>query len=188
VLSIYVERVGGGWGDRHPAWRLSRQLSGGNLLEINAHELDFMLWLCGPARRVYAVGGTYLDHRLDYADAAFVAITFASGATGVLQSTAITTLGSYAGRFDCVDGSAVVKQLFGGEISYLLRSDGASTQTVTPDEMKTKNPVAAEVHAWLDSIVNDTPAPVPFEEARRNVAVAEAAYAAIETGEAQVVS
>ncbi len=182
--SLYVERVGGGWGDTHPAWRYSRQLSGGNLLEINAHEIDFMCWLAGPVSRVYAAGGNYCDDRLDFADAAFVALSFASGAAGVLQSTSITTLGSYAGRFDCRDGSALVKGLFGGEIQYKLRAAEAEAQVVSPEEMKTKNPVAAEVHAWLDSIAADQPVPVPFDQARHVVAVAEAAYESIATGRA----
>lgn len=37
-----------------PAWRRDHGRSGGVLLEINVHELDWMMWLGGEVRRVYA--------------------------------------------------------------------------------------------------------------------------------------
>lgn len=182
VHSIYVERIGGGWGDNHPAWRLSRKLSGGSLLEINAHELDWMIWITGRVKRVSASGGQYLDDRLDYPDATFVALTFENGACGVLQSTAITTLPSYACRLDCADGSAVAPKFFGGEITFKARAAESETETIQPDQVEV--PVKAEMRAFTDAIRNDTPTPIPFEQARHTVAVAEAAYLSIETGQA----
>ncbi|MBI2301689.1 MAG: Gfo/Idh/MocA family oxidoreductase [Armatimonadetes bacterium] len=178
VFSIYVERVGGGWGDKIQPWRLSRDLSGGSLLEINAHELDFMLWLAGRVKRVSAAGGNYCDSRLDYPDMAWVALTFESGACGVLQSSHITTLGSYAARIDGQHASAVIPQLFGGPIT--LKPRDGETVTVEPEPVET--PVKAEIRAFVEAIVNDTEPPVPFEQARHTVAVAEAASTSIATG------
>ncbi len=183
VLSLYVERISSGWGANAAPWRVSRKLSGGTLLEINAHELDFMLWLAGPVKKVMAVGGQMLDQRLDYPDCAWVSMTFESGAVGVLQSTGVTTLNSYAARFDCANGSATVANLFGGEITYKTRDGGAEAQVMKPDKVET--PVLGEMRSFVQSILDDAPATaVPFEEARRTVAVAEAAYTSIETGEA----
>lgn len=182
VISMYVERLGDGWGDNHPAWRLSRAQSGGIILEVNAHEIDFMLWLAGPVTSVYAIGRRALDARLDYPDIAHVSLTFAGGAVGVLQSSNIATLGSYAGRFDCHNGSAVVSQLFGGAITWLPR-DGGDKQEVSPEEMKGEDPVRAEMRAFVDSVVNGTPPAVPFEQARDVVAVGQAVYDSIDSGE-----
>jgi predicted dehydrogenase len=181
VLSMYVERLGGIWA-RQPEWRLSRAQSGGTLLEINAHELDFMLWLAGPVKSVCAVGGRMIDEALDYPDIAFVNMTFASGAVGVLQSSHLATLGSYTGRFDCREGSAVVPQLFGGDVTYKLRG-ADETLTVTGAEMAVETPVLGEVRAFVKAIREDGPSPVPFGEARMNVAVACAAYESIERGQ-----
>lgn len=185
IQSIYVERVGGGWGKNHPSWRLSRELSGGTLLEVNAHEIDFMTWLAGPVTRVMAVGGQMADERLDYPDVTWVSMTFASGAVGVLQSTNITTLGSYAGRFDAEGGSALVTQLFGGPITFKARAEGAEVETITPEPVE--NPVLAEMRAFVTAIIQDTEPPVTFAQARHTVAIAEAAYTSIETGEAVVI-
>jgi predicted dehydrogenase len=181
VLAMYVERLGGLWGEGHPAWRLSRELSGGTLLEINAHELDFMLWLAGPVKQVSAVGGRMLDERQDYPDVAFVSMTFASGAVGVLQSSHLATIGSYAARFDCRDASAVVEQLFGGEVVY-QRREAAESEKVTPAEMAVETPVLGETRAFVKAIREDLPSPVPFAEAKHNVEVANAAYESIATG------
>ncbi|NUP98929.1 MAG: Gfo/Idh/MocA family oxidoreductase [Armatimonadetes bacterium] len=182
VLGMYVERLGARWAASHPTWRLSYKLSGGALMEINAHEIDFMLWLAGPVKRVSAVGGQMLEDRTDYPDLVFVSMTFESGAVGVLQSSSIATLGSYAGRFDCMDGSASVAQLFGGPITYKLR-DSDETKTVTPEEMKVETPVLGEVRAFLEALRNGSEPPVTFQDGRAAVQVAEAAYQSVESGQ-----
>lgn len=181
VLAMYVARLGGGWGDSHPAWRYSYKLSGGTLMEVNAHELDFMIWLAGPVKRVYAVGGQMLEKGIDYPDVAMVSMTFESGAVGVMHSSNITQLGTYEARFDCMDGSAVVQKLFGGPIAYKLR-DGSDAAEVTPEEMKVEAPVKGEMRAFVDAIVNDTTPPITFQDGRNVVAVAEAAYKSVESG------
>lgn len=182
VLAMYVARLGGPWGDNHPAWRFSYKLSGGTLMEVNAHELDFMIWLAGPVKRVYAVGGQMLARDLDYPDVAMVSLTFESGAVGVMHTSNITQLGTYEARFDCMDGSAVVPKLFGGEVQYKLR-DGSETAVVTPEEMKVETPVKGEMRAFVDAILNDTTPPITFHDGRAVVAVAEAAYKSVESGE-----
>ncbi|MCC7491993.1 MAG: Gfo/Idh/MocA family oxidoreductase [Fimbriimonadaceae bacterium] len=182
VRSIYVERLGSGWGANSAPWRYSRELSGGTLLEVNAHELDFMLWVAGPVKRVMAVGGQMVDLRSDYPDCTWVSLAFESGAVGVLQSTGVTTLPSYAARLDCEHGSATAASFFGGEITYKLWEPGAETQTLKPDKVET--PVLGEMRAFVTAIRDDTATAVPFREARRTVAVVEAAYHSIATGQA----
>ncbi len=181
ALSLYVERLSGGWGTKHPSWRYSRKLSGGTLLELNAHEIDWMLWVAGPVKRVYAVGGQMLTKSTDYADVAWVSMNFASGAVGVLQQNDITQLGSYQVRLDCRDGSATVAQFFGGEITWRSRDEGAEPQVLKPNQVEV--PVKGEMRAFVEAIRNDTETAVPFEQARRVVAVANAAYESIETGQ-----
>ena len=46
---MMVHRIGGPWrsGGSYVPWRLERAKSGGSLMEINAHEIDFMRWTCG---------------------------------------------------------------------------------------------------------------------------------------------
>ncbi|HAZ62427.1 MAG TPA: hypothetical protein DCZ72_02275, partial [Armatimonadetes bacterium] len=158
VLTMYVERRQGNW-EGHPSWRLSLEKSGGTLLEVNAHELDFMLWLGGPAKTVYAVGANRIERAQDYPDFAHVSITHQSGAISVLSSSNIAVLGSYDGRFDCAHGSAVVDALFGGEIRYALRN--GESGTVSPEEMKVETPVTGEVRALVEAIRAGKPSPVP---------------------------
>jgi predicted dehydrogenase len=44
------------------------------------------------------------------------------------------------------------------------------------------NPVRAELEGWIDAIRTDTDPPIPGEEGRAAVQIAEAAYTSIETG------
>ncbi len=181
VLSIYVERVSGRWGGAHPPWRYSYALSGGNLMEINAHELDFMLWLCGPVKRVYAVGELFLEDRIDYRNVMFVSLNFASGAVGVLNSSGIAEVGAVSARVDCQNGSAAAYPLFNGDIRYKIR--GAEAAGVVPiDELKGDNPVLGEVKAFIEAVRDDTTPPVSFHDGRAAVQVAELAYLSAERG------
>ena len=43
-ISMHVHRIGGPWqgGSYHTDWRMQREKCGGFLMEVNAHEIDFM--------------------------------------------------------------------------------------------------------------------------------------------------
>jgi len=49
--------------------------------------------------------------------------------------------------------------------------------------MKVETPVKGEMRAFVDAILNDTTPPITFHDGRAVVAVAEAAYKSVESGE-----
>ena len=88
AMSMTVHRLDGGSGGVWQVpWRQERAKSGGNLMEINAHEIDFMRHVMGEAETVYAVGGTYRQHDQDYPDVTLVSLNYAGGAVGLLHSS-----------------------------------------------------------------------------------------------------
>ncbi len=68
------------------AWRGTLRLDGGALLNQGVHHVDLLLWLLGPATRVYARHAT-AAHRIEAEDLALATIDFASGALATIEVT-----------------------------------------------------------------------------------------------------
>jgi 1,5-anhydro-D-fructose reductase (1,5-anhydro-D-mannitol-forming) len=183
-LGVQVSRVGGGWGGASVPWRLEKAKCGGMLMEVNAHEIDFMCDLLGEPRRVYAIMERFLETRTDYANLAYVSVQFASGALGMLHASQIAALGDLSGKVEGEAGSIFYQDGFSGNgrITEALH-DGQPTVTRVGD-LTYEPPVQAELRAFVESIAAGTPSPVTGAEGRRAVAVAVAAYRSAETGQA----
>lgn len=182
---MMVHRVGGGWGKVwQQSWRLSKERSGGTLMEVNSHEIDFLLWVCGEARQVYAAGGNYITPQMDYPDIVLVTITFRNGAVGFLHSSQATLFGGYGGRLDGTEGSAEFPSIWGENAGVRYRRHDASEATfLSLSEMQVASPVQQELAAFIAAIRTDTDPPVTGRDGRAAVEVAQAAYQSMETGQ-----
>jgi len=183
VLAINIERIGGRWGGEYGvSWRLRRNESGGNLMEINAHELDFMRCLAGDASRVYAVGGNYICGEQDYEDLVFASITFKSGAVGWLHSSSLchAGMGAYTGRVQCSKGTFFIENGFSGDayIRYGVEG-GDEIKAQRIGDIEVEPAVQHEVRLFVEAVLSDTPVAVPGSEGRAAVELAEAAYRSI---------
>ncbi|GAA4430662.1 Gfo/Idh/MocA family oxidoreductase [Georgenia halophila] len=76
-------------------WRARMAAGGGSLMNQGAHNVDLLLWLCGPVAEVTAQYGT-LAHRMDAEDTTVATLRFASGALGLLSTSTATPPGSSA--------------------------------------------------------------------------------------------
>jgi len=167
-------------------WRRSFAETGGLLLEVNSHELDYMLFLMGEAETVYAQGRN-LNGFCDYDDALFVQITFKNGGIGLLHSSNSSPIGEYRVHLQCSQGN-LLHGGFGGELRY--RSLGAEQPTVilATDLKDRPNGYDWELTSFFDWVRDDTPPLFTGETGRANVAVAEAAYRSIASGKPEPVS
>jgi UDP-N-acetyl-2-amino-2-deoxyglucuronate dehydrogenase len=68
------------------AWRGTRDLDGGVLMNQAIHTVDLLRWIGGPVASVAGHVAT-LGHRMEAEDAATVSLRFASGALGVIAAT-----------------------------------------------------------------------------------------------------
>lgn len=67
-------------------WWARSETMGALLHSPGVHFIDFLLWVCGPARSVYAVeSAVRVQPAIDYQDSVFLTIEFESGAIGSLQ-------------------------------------------------------------------------------------------------------
>lgn len=102
-------------------WFADYAQSGGVLLDMAIHDIDWLLWTLGPAERVYGVGCPDLMPLLDYA---LVTIRFRSGAIAHVEGS-WADLGQFRTSFD-IAGS-------GG----LLRYDSTDNNTLVIQKRET---------------------------------------------------
>ncbi len=180
-----VHRLGGGWGGVWTAsWRQTLVQSGGTLMEINAHEIDFLRFVMGDAVSVYAVGGQYVRKDADYPDIALVSIVFKNGGVGLLHSSQASAIGGYGGRLDCSEGSVTFPSFWGKEGGlHYKRHDGEEKGILASELSTSESPVTQEIRAFCEAILKGQEPPVTGADGRAATEIALAAYRSIETGE-----
>ena len=184
-ISMHVHRIGGPWqgGSYHTDWRMQREKCGGFLMEVNAHEIDFMRWTCGEIKKVYAAGGTYIQHEADYADLVVASLNFENGAVGLLHSGQVSAIGGYGGRVDCENGSIFFPQIWGGDSKIQIKRFDGSGEDIPISSMQVESPVRAEIRAFIDATIDGVTPPVAGADGRAATEIALAAYRSIETGD-----
>ena len=184
-ISMHVHRIGGPWqgGGYHTDWRMQREKCGGFLMEVNAHEIDFMRWTCGEVKKVYATGGTYIQHEADYADLVVASLNFESGAVGLLHSGQVSAIGGYGGRVDCEEGSISFPHIWAGDSKIQIEKFDGSGEDIPISSIEVESPVRAEIRAFVDAAINGESPPVVGADGRAATEIALAAYKSIETGD-----
>jgi UDP-N-acetylglucosamine 3-dehydrogenase len=181
---MVTRRLGGGWGGMWAQkWRLERAKSGGNLLEVNAHEIDFMRWVCGNVKSVSASGNRKNDSPTDFEDIMLLNLTFENGAIGHHQSSSGSAIGEYGGRLDGTEGSLHFPAIWGEGAGIHYARFGEKTAFVPADDIVVEEPVTAELRAFAKAILNNTTPPVSGHDGRAVVEIALAAYQSAQSGE-----
>ena len=181
-----IHRLGSGFkGIWRTKWRTSKEQSGGTLMEVNAHEIDFLRFVAGcEATSVFAAGGNFINQEIDFPDAALVTITFENGAVASLHSSDVSIIGGYGGRVDCKNGSLVFPRFWGEDAALTYQIGEADPVSIPVDELKPElSPVAQEIQTFAEAVLAGEEPPVTGEDGRAVVAIADAAYRSIESGQ-----
>lgn len=183
VWGISVTRAGGGWTRWSQPWRQSLAMCGGLLMEVNAHEIDFMVQAAGEVERVYAEADHFGDDGCDYSNLLFVSLRFRSGAVGMLHSSNVSGIGDLNGKIEGSEGSLLYTGGFGGDGSDIhWARKGGERERLPIRDIRIENPVRKELRLFVEAVQNGTAPPVTGAEARHNVLVALAAYESARTG------
>lgn len=163
-------------------WRRNHSETGGLLLEVNSHELDYLYFLFGEPESVFAQGHQLNDWG-DVMDALFVQIKFRNGAIGALHSSNSSPVGEYRVHIQATNGS-MTHGGFGGELKY--RSfEAAEPTTIIAKDLNYGDPYARELISFLNWAEHGADPLFTGETGRVNVAIAEAAYRSIESGQVE---
>jgi predicted dehydrogenase len=155
-------------------WRLSPEESpGGGLTGAGLHVLDAFVSMLGPVRRVYA----QLHQREQGPpplDTAVMTLDFVNGVTGSLATVRATPLYWRVHVFG-TKGSAEVLD----EITMILRKSGGEPQRTSYPAIDV---LRAELNAFVDTIENKAPFPVPEAEVLATLSAFEAALQSMKSG------
>ena len=158
----------------------SDQLSGGVIVDLGLHDIDFLSWALGPVSSVYAQGGNF-SGRGDVIDYAQIHFNFQSGAMAYLEtnwavpenfpfSTAVEITGTEGMiAADNTDSRA----------SYQLTINGQKRVTAAVSEL---NGYHYEQDAFLRAVQTKSPTPIPACAALYSLRLAIAAKESIRTG------
>jgi len=176
-FSISIARIGDGRGAWAIPWRRRKSESGGILFEVSVHEIDFMRYIAGDIDRVAAFAGRYVHRDIDYEDTIQVLLHFVSGGIGSLLAGQSSAIGAYDGKILCTKGSI----FFGrGDASIVYKLFDGEEVMLKGEDLEVENPVRRELRYFVESIINDTEPPIPGEEGKKAVEVAQAAYLSVE--------
>jgi predicted dehydrogenase len=183
-IGISVTRIGGGFGGWFEQWRGTLEQSGGILMEINSHEIDFMRCIAGDVESVFCFAEHYVDPQLKMPDLVYVLLKFKSGAIGHLHSSMASAIGEGSAKIQCEKGSLFYRNVFGLESDIIWKTfEAKEPQRVATKEVKVEDGVVREVREFIESVLEDKPVTIPGEEGRAAVEVAQAAYESARTGE-----
>jgi len=170
-------RPGGG----RASWRESLELSGGPLFEFGVHEIDFIRHICGDPVSVYAGGGNFIhEGQYDYPDLQFVNVNFADGAKGVYANGVASLMPWNEFNIWGTEGALFFSSWSG---PLRLHREGEDEQSVEVEGGEP--PVQHEMRLFLEAVRDGKPVPIPGEDGRANVAIAEAAHRSLETGQVE---
>jgi len=178
-MGVVVTRIGGGFSAWARPWRLSHEQSGGILMEINSHEIDFMRCLCGEVDTVFCLADSFLQPHMQTPDNLYVSLRFKEGAAGVLHSSMASYIGESSGKIQCTNGTIFYRNGHDGSVFEVAREAKKCERL----ELEAgEDGVRRELREFVEAISGGTPVSIPGEEGRGNVEVAEAAYLSARTG------
>lgn len=160
--------------------------SGGVILDVGIHDIDFQRWCCGEVTRVFARGLTFAG--ISECDHALITLRFESGAIGHIECSWAHPTGLGHTRLEIAGD--------GGLIEWDSRHKAPLRTVMRPDTreeapaLSTFSPLAAhddpytaELAHFLDHLENGTPLRVTAHDALMAVKVSLAAIESVRSGQ-----
>lgn len=168
----------------HPpnnSWFADGSKSGGVIFDLMIHEIDFIRWLLGEVRSVYAVGRQTAG--FEYAN---ITLRFESGAIANMEAVwghpasfhANLEIAGTQGVLKCDSQSSRPITLYRSDSSSAAAAEGV----ILPETPSRQDPFALEIAHFIDCIQNCKEPVITAMDACKAVSVAQKALQSIETG------
>jgi myo-inositol 2-dehydrogenase/D-chiro-inositol 1-dehydrogenase len=160
------------------------EVSGGLYFDMTIHDFDMARFLYGDVVEVYATGGVMVDPAIGEAgdiDTAIITLKFANGALGTIDNSRQSNYG-YDQRIEIFgsNGSASAGNFHENNV-VVSNPDGVRRDQPLDFFLERYTPAyVAEMAAFIDAVVNDTPVPVTGADGRAPVVIAMAAKRSLE--------
>lgn len=165
----------------NPEWTGDPKTTGGFLYETTIHMFDMMRFLFGEVSAIQAIGST---HEYPETDDFSALLTFAGGMHATLASSADA---SWLFPFERVEVFCHHSTIVTREMETLVYSEALDGRHVERSmhqlAKEDKWGYAQEDRAFIDSIINDTPAAVTALDGFKSVELVNAVYESVRIGE-----
>jgi len=159
------------------------ELSGGVILDVSIHDIDFQRWCFGDVERVFARGLTFAGEAKDHA---LITLRFTNGALGHIEGGWASPPGQWRTRiemcgdqgmleWDAEEDAPITKIMVNATGDGKIRS---TTSPLAPDD----NPYYAELAHFLECLETGQSFRVTPRDALQGVKVALAAIESVRTG------
>jgi predicted dehydrogenase/RimJ/RimL family protein N-acetyltransferase len=163
-----------GWrseSDYRDSYSARGELGGGVLLDVAVHELDYLLWLTGPACSVSALARHVSGLETDVEDVALISMELVSG--GVAGVTVDCFDRSYTRGCRIAGSEGSLEWSWEDQLVTRYNASGAThRRAVSSDVVPTYR---AQLERFLKAVQEGGPAPVPAASAQHVLAVIDAA-------------
>lgn len=159
------------------------RLSGGVVMDLAIHDIDFHRWCCGEVARVFARGLTFSG--LDYRDHALITLRFTSGAVGHIEASWAHPPGQFRTRIEIAGPAGLIEwdsiDPAPVQLALLDGTGGQATRTQISPLAPLDDPYCVELAHFLECINTGATPRVTAEDARMAVRVALAATESMRT-------
>lgn len=165
------------------SWFHDFEQSGGVIMDLGIHDLDFVRWCFGDVERIFARGLTY--NQEVGRDHALMTLRFKNGAVGHIESSWAHPAGQFRTRFEIAgdDGLMEWDSLNDNPLRLALVGDeGQVTRRSESPLALESDPYYAELAHFLDCLENNTPCRVTAEDGLMAVKLSLAAMESLRTG------
>ena len=180
-IAARIVRAISGWSAWNRAWRLKRAASGGMLLEVSIHEIDWLCCLFGEASEVSALGGRYINHEVDYEDIVIANIAFSNGGIAHLASSCADFLGKHEAEIQFEEATIHFDKA-SGQVRIGHRDNEPGMLTLDELEDRPDAGIYRELDEFVSACLGEGEVTIPGEDGLRAVKVAEAIYQSVREG------
>ncbi len=166
-------------------WYADENRSGGIIMDIMIHDIDYALWLAGKAKRVYAKS-IKSQHPEISADYALVTIKFENNAMAILDGGWAFPSGNFTTSLDIAGSEGVIEWKMSDAnsiIPSLKKNEADIAPVAVPQSVLEQSPYATQIQHFYDAIKNGTEFDVTPQDALNAIELALAAKESLETGQ-----
>lgn len=181
-------RRGGGYPHGWDDWFGRFAWSGGVILDLAIHDLDWLRWTFGPVERVFAKCLSAREGAPPQVDNDYALITlrFESGVVGHVEGTWADP-GGFKVAIEIAGDQGLLEYNFNQPTAapYVasLQAEGDRQAIPTPESPTAANPYQLELEDFLSSLERGVPASVTGQDGLEAVRIAEAAIESARTGQ-----
>lgn len=174
-----------GWGQRN--WFSDFQESGGVIMDVGIHDIDFARWCMGEVERVFARGLSFSnqDHGKNIGDHALIILRFRSGALGHIESSWSHPPGQFRTRVEIAGDGGLLEWDSQDDrpVRMAVRGADSTLRTTASPLAPQDDPYYHELAHFLDCLERGVPFRVSPRDGLMALKIALAAVESMRRGE-----